>query len=990
MLFVGLFSLTVSAQRHFFIKYSVNEGLAQSQVRDMVQSDDGFIWIATVGGISRFDGNNFLTFNKSNGLINNLTNALHQTSTGEIVASCAGGLVFLKGDEVRQFVFDEPYANTLVNAFISLDNSLVLGTNGRGLLFYESDSITKHVDLGNNDRNFIRCLKSTRSGVLAGTKSGLIKIQPTTGAIETIADSLSINSIVGDLDVQWIATNGEGLFRLKDGELKQYSRKDGLQNMYVRDITIDHLNRVFIISKNAVQRFDPINETFQEIRSFDQEVTSNMKVMLTDQEHNLWIGTDGYGILKFTGEQFEIYSREDGISSNIVMDITQWKDSIFAFATYGSGVTLKSPSSIDTINHSNGLTNLTVWSLLDNGNELWLGTSDGLFIYDGNKLNPFVNNQSLPFPRVSNLFKDSKGNIWIATRDGVLIWANDSLFLPKEIKDLESKDIKGFEEVDGTIWYTSNKGLVGYPLYEKQAETTSFHKETGFPENNLTCITKGVQSDLWIGSEEGLLHFDIKTQQAERHVISERLSSNIINFLINEANRRLWIGTDHGLFSLDLINHSKTGELIFKAYNQHDGIISNECNQNAAYLDSEQNVWFGTNGGLIKYRNSYNTRSKNEVLAVVLSDIQQNFESVIKKVNRTTIDPLENVFKYNESRIAFRYAAVHFTNPDKVNFSHRLLGLDENWSPATNESYITFSNLAPGDYTFEVRARINDGDWSDVRSFHFHIAAPFWMRWWFLLLCVFSLFAISFLIFRQWEQQRQREAALVDMQNKARILGLEQQTLNAHMNRHFIFNALNSIQYYINTQDRKQANQYLTNFASLVRKNLDSAQVESIYLIDELERLKLYISLEQMRFKDRFDVEIVIDNDIDIDMIQVPSMILQPFIENSIMHGILPSEVHGKIKLAIMPHEQGVKFTIEDNGIGYETSIKHKNGTSHHVSNGMKITKQRIDLLAKMMNSVYGVFGPVEIKDERGNTLGSKVDIILPLNYQKFRALYSK
>ncbi len=974
--------LTARAQRHYFIPYSVNEGLAQSQVRDIVQSDDGYIWIATVGGISRFDGNQFKTYNKSNGLMNNLTNALFVNDKGALVASCAGGLVHFKDGRISSYTFEAPYESVLVNAFIDQSDRLILGTNGRGVLYLDSTKITRSLDLGSKGRNFIRCLSKTDTGILAGTKVGLIHINAAQ-EITSINDTISVTSITEGDDAAWIATNGDGLFRFADGDLQQFTKADGLKNMYVRDVCIDQEGYPWVISKNSIQHLDPASGRFKEVRSYDPEITSNMKVLLMDAENNLWIGTDGYGILKFTGEQFEIYSTEDGLSSNIVMDIDQWRDA-YVFATYGNGVTLKYEESADTLTDRSGLSNLTVWSLLPRSNELWLGTSDGIQVFNGSKVVPFRSNDALPFPRISNMYEDATGRVWIATRNGPAIWNGDSLFTPSELEALNSKDVKGFVEIDSTVWYTSNEGLLGYA---PDKQVTHLNKANGFPEDYLTCLSEGSKNDLWIGSEEGVIHFDPRTRLHEVHRISEQLSANIINFLVNERGERLWVGTDNGLFSLDLVAYYASGKVSVQSFNQHDGIISNECNQNAAFVDAKGDVWFGTNGGLIKYSNDYNKRTSSEVLGVSFNDIQQNFESVLSDVKLKNDDPETNTFAYTESKITFRYAAIHFTNPDKVSFSHRLMGLDEDWSPATNEQYITFSNLAPGDYAFEVRARINNGEWSLPSSFLFHIAAPFWMRWWFILLCAAALGGVIFLIYLQYRTQSRRKKAFTDMQNEAKILGLEQQTLNAHMNRHFIFNALNSIQCYINTQDRKLANQYLTNFAALVRKNLDSAQVETIYLSDELERLKLYINLEKMRFKDRFSFEIQVDSELDMESIQVPSMILQPFVENSIMHGILPSERFGEIAIQINQHADGIEFIIDDNGIGVDTSVKMKNGTSHHVSNGMKITKQRIDLLAKVMNSAYGVFGPEERKDEENRTVGTRVRILLPLNYQQFRSL---
>ena len=154
------------------------------------------------------------------------------------------------------------------------------------------------------------------------------------------------------------------------------------------------------------------------------------------------------------------------------------------------------------------------------------------------------------------------------------------------------------------------------------------------------------------------------------------------------------------------------------------------------------------------------------------------------------------------------------------------------------------------------------------------------------------------------------------------MLALEQQSLNSSMNRHFIFNALNSIQYYINRQDRLAANRYLSDFAKLIRKNLDSSQDNLTSLRDEIERLELYLKLEHMRFKDKFEYKINIDPALNLDQIKVPAMLVQPFLENSIWHGLLPRESQGYVQIDIISRNKHVEFMITDNGVGIDNSLK--------------------------------------------------------------------
>jgi LytS/YehU family sensor histidine kinase len=225
--------------------------------------------------------------------------------------------------------------------------------------------------------------------------------------------------------------------------------------------------------------------------------------------------------------------------------------------------------------------------------------------------------------------------------------------------------------------------------------------------------------------------------------------------------------------------------------------------------------------------------------------------------------------------------------------------------------------------------------------------------------------------------REKRERYQESLEFKAKLLTLEQQTLNASMNRHFIFNSLNSIQYFINTQDKLSANKFLSNFAKLIRKNLDSSAEDGglVSLQEELERLELYLSLEAMRFKDRFDYRISIDHRIDTESIKIPSMLFQPYVENSIIHGILPmNDQKGKIEVVLKLEHNKLLVQIDDNGVGIDKSLQNKGLTSgDHQSKGMEITSKRIDILNKINETHYDIQGPFQRYDENRLINGTRV-----------------
>ena len=298
---------------------------------------------------------------------------------------------------------------------------------------------------------------------------------------------------------------------------------------------------------------------------------------------------------------------------------------------------------------------------------------------------------------------------------------------------------------------------------------------------------------------------------------------------------------------------------------------------------------------------------------------------------------------------------------------------------------MNFTSLPAGGYTLHARAIGPQNNLSKEILIPFSIRAPFYQTWWFIsaVVLVLAFVIYQFFLMRIKGEREKSEKETVVIKNK--LLALEQQSLNASMNRHFIFNSLNSIQYFINTQDKVSANKYLTNFAQLIRKNLDSSTAEGnlTSFAKEIERLTLYLSLESMRFKDKF--EYTFDMNVpEAESILIPSMLLQPYIENCIVHGILPKKnVLGKIELKAWTENQILMVRIEDNGIGISHSLsKKKNFEGDHKSQGMEITTKRISLIKQMSNQSFEIIGPEDILGEDRTINGTYV--LLKIPYEDF------
>jgi uncharacterized membrane-anchored protein YhcB (DUF1043 family) len=322
---------------------------------------------------------------------------------------------------------------------------------------------------------------------------------------------------------------------------------------------------------------------------------------------------------------------------------------------------------------------------------------------------------------------------------------------------------------------------------------------------------------------------------------------------------------------------------------------------------------------------------------------------------------------------------VCLTNPDKVLYIHKLEGFETSWSPPTSQNNVTYSNLPPGNYVFKVRCCNNQGVWSmEPLTFLFSVDYPFWQHWWFALLILSFIGLVIFSIFRirlnQVKKEQEKES-----KTQIEIAKNELKALRAQMNPHFLFNSLNSIQHYIINNKGEEAVFYLNRFAKLMRMILNNSEKSSITLNEEIEALKIYIDLERMRFSNLFNYEIIIDQNLDSDYEQIPAMLLQPYVENAILHGLTPKDSSGFLKITFFIKDNFIHVYIEDNGIGRKKAQELKNQSrKNHASMGMKITTDRLRLLSDVQQASYSV-NFTDLYDAKQNPIGTRVEISWPL-----------
>lgn len=973
-LFALFCSHILVGQQHTFLHFSSKDGLPQSQVNDIIQDNDGFLWIATNGGISRFDGKYFENFSTLNGLKENEIRNLDIDDKGNIWIADNRGLTSYNGNKFSHYNYEKtiPSISQIYcdkdTVWIGSGDGLLKFYDGEYLLFRFSNQIDWRITSIHRNGDDLWIFTRKAGFIFNGTNS-----------IPSKTENLPwIVSVKSWGDKNYLVSDVSGLFEGFDESKQILNNENGLTDLIIRDMAIEKNGSIWLASSRNLMNWD--GKSTKIITEKNGLGYNDISCIFVDSDNVLWLGSDGNGLYKYTGDLINTYTTKEGLNSNLIMGITENNKAMYTLS-YTKGLSKITKDTIINIPYNDELIIGNAWCIESSGNDIWSGLSRGLAKTNDKGTKVYTQADGLLDNYIISLFWDEEEKIlYIGSRNGYTELKNGEFSTHSFSNGFPLNRVRYITKDDnGSLWFA---GLNGVAKYDGE-EYTVYTDSNGLPANSTYNIAF-FDNKTWIGSNDGLSY--IQDGEITLYSLSNSPKDLYINILLYDERGRLWIGTNNGIYAL---RNDSISEYKIDYYGIQNGLMGLETNFNASYVDNNGNVFFGFEQGLVRFdRNELNIienqsppKLKLTKLQVYLKDVNWGArgDSLVKGSNL----PVDLKLKPKENYLTFNFAGINMKNPEDVRYRFMLEGaegeLSTNWSNPSKANFATFSNLASGPYTFKVQATNGNASWpEDFSSYSFIIKTPYYSTWWFRSLVALFIIATVYFIYSYRIRTIRQEQENLRLRSQSKMLALEQQTLNANMNRHFVFNALNSIQYYLNKEDKKSANRYLSRFAKLIRKNLDSSQSKQTTLHEEIDRMVLYMELEQMRFAHKFDFAFNVDKGINTREINIPSMLFQPYLENSIWHGILPMDIHGQIKVDISNVEDDcISIKIFDNGIGIDTSMKHKIENQDHISVGMDITKNRLALFEQLSNKKASVKGPYEIL-EGGKTIGTQVELILP------------
>lgn len=967
-----LFRLGTTAQQYFFKNYSVENGLPFIQISCMFQDQKGCLWSGGYGGLSRFDGKSFLNFNPKNGLLGHNVSAICEDDDGNMFVGTSKGLSILQDGKFRRYNKANGFENIPVTALCKgAHRSMYVGT-ARGLYLFSNNQFSKIKRLIPYK---INCLFKTGSPVLyVGTDDGLVLLENDTVRVLRSSDGLPSNKIISLAhyrDFLVIGTsNGLSFYNLATRRFTNYHIENGLIDEEILALCSQDNRYVWIGSQNGLLRFDGLQFSYYNIA---EDNNSNIiKCILHDREDNMWIGTHS-GLFRYRDNSFSTFDKISGPGNSFIYQIFRDKENDLWVSSNSNGIYRFSNGYFRHYGIKDGLPALSCRAgIEDSEGRLIFGTQTNLC--------QFVNGRfrDIPLPKgfkgtYDVIFEASDRTVWIGGTNGVasLLWKNNVpqvKFYP--IRSRINFTVYGICEGScGEIYFgTYHAGLF------KLAGDSIVHlsADLKLPEEDFFSL-RYTDGYLFSASLNGLLVLDTKTNQLRRITNEDGLNSELVYSLEFAENKKtLWIGTNQGINKLNLEKYLADGSIELKSFGKQEGFQGVECNTNGIWEDRDGTLWFGTVNGLIKHE-PFNFKKNLIENSTIIQRIQV--------LNEDTLAGDNLVLPSNYNTIAFYYRGICLTNPDKVLYQKKLEGLEKEWSAPSSEDYGKYVNLAPGAYTFKVRSCNNEGIWNGKEtSFSFRIRSPFYFTWWFLLIAAVLVFATIYILF-MFRIYNIKKKQRIEFDRKVEMSKVELKALRAQMNPHFIFNSLNSIQHYIINSRSEEATKYLSKFARLVRLILNNSDKPTVTVGEDLEALKLYLELEQMRFEEKFDYEIIVDPSVDSDYDIMPPLLMQPYVENAILHGLNPMPVKGKLTIKLSSRNNFLICTITDNGIGRERSaeIKRTMPFIKHKSLGMKITEDRLKILNAINSSQLSVIIN-DLKDANNHPLGTQVELFVPLN----------
>jgi ligand-binding sensor domain-containing protein/two-component sensor histidine kinase len=938
-----LYCGNISAQSISYKIYGIKDGLPGNNIFRIYHDREGYIWLSCDYGLSRFDGYKFRNYSYES--VNGTVLAIDEDGDDLWVSVTHTYQYVLRGKEPKEY---KPQKGTISPTVIKMqidDNKRRWLLNTMHYIQYIENNTVRTLYLKSNSGeilnvNDIHYDRST--GFLIATDSGIYKLNDN----KTFS---FYNTSLPQLPSYCIATDySNNVYFGFDGYICILG-KTGLSKINVKDnksvtrLAAYNPSRIWFLS------IDPGFYILENGKETTLSESLNLKNvffndLFCDRTGLLFLATNGKGLYTLYNTGTVLYNGQNGLSGNSVFSLCNSNDGVF-IGSRGK-INLYKDEKISEIDVPVKIDE-KVNAMMAIGDDLWIASPFHVFKYNI-KTKKYISF----FPGATCFALDEKGDILAGGYD--MIYSidkniNKACTLDHYFPKIQGKRVNSIFYDDNTgYWFGAGRGITLY----KNNDTIVFADSIPTGTRMVTfSIKKDIKGNIWFATTKGIATYD---QNHNWHIYktTDGLPDNVGICLLPDKDKML-IGTARGLASYDGAGFTK--------YTPENGFPINEI---SAILVKDSNLFLGTSEGLYICKN-YQTKPNIPLPTIHFTSFRYGDSTI---PHRDTIS-----IPYGNRSLMIDFTAIEYRRQEYIVYEYRIN--KGHWYELQIGS-LPLTSLSPGNYTIEIRTKHKTTNKvSAAKSITIIVLPPFWQRWWFMLLCMLIVALIAGSLI-SWRIKRIKQREKIRTQRYTRLLQLKQQATNALMSPHFIFNALNSIQHFINQSDALSANRFLTKFAKMIRTTMENSARLNIKLREEIELLELYLSLEALRLNGKLTYEVIVDEILDKERTLLPSILIQPYVENAVWHGIVPKGSPGKIIVEIKKQDNNfLSITIQDDGVGIDLSASPKEGK--HKSLGLKLNEDRL----KMIEKLTGNKASLETRalyNDNGVKTGTRVKILLP------------
>ncbi len=995
-----------------FENYSSDNGLSQLSCYSLAQDATGFIWVGTQDGLNRYDGRMFKVYAQQNEagkkLPSNTIFSLYADPAHDLLwVGTSGGLCVYRqaGDSLAQlsdvFPFAQPLEKLPIKKIISFKENeywIIAFNNGLYYLntatatlrsfFNDAENFSNVTDITTHDGKVIVSLLYTLYELVPAGREYqpqlLLKDHPFP----------QIEAIVSYDDHLWVGTISNGCYQISNpiNQIKNIAAQSIVYGGVYCFAVDDASNELWIGTRGSgIYRYHAAtNRVTQAVHNqfLPGSPASNFVVyLLKDRQGNMWCGLSG-GLSKYDplSHQFGFVngtaSLNGSLLDKVIYSMYRAHDGTFFIGTQNRGLFewktetnqfISFPSSAVIGKANNVIYNITE----DDEGNIWAATFGGLMQLERKTKKIVYYPEHKMRAKLNNMYAVTK----LKKADSLLVAADDGLHFfslkekrwvsfpprPENINMINGfaafKGIRHFyEDEQNTLWLCApGSGLIRYQYLQNKLETVE-------AVNSVSPSVRHLLADgpvLLLATDNGLVVYDWKEDKMLKQVSVKANGVSNVCYAVQKDNQGFyWVSTNAGLRKIN--QHYEVEQV----YTTSNGLSFLEYNTGCTTKDANGVLYFGGMGGIAFFNPAALKANRFSPQPVITSVMVNDISRPVSAQNPEALQ-----LRYNENFLSLQFAVTNFSNEKNNRFSYRLKGLSDTWSPLSTTDIAGFTSLPPGNYIFELKSVNSDGHVSaESTTLNITILSPWWQTWWFIAgVCLLLASLLTWLI------RRRILAIKREVELKHQIAEAEMMAMRAQMNPHFVFNSLNSIREMILSHENEVASHFLGKFAGLIRITLDQSERSFTSLRQTISHLTRYMEIEQIR-NGEFTSRILADDELDLDEVLLPSMLIQPFVENALWHGTTSTRKNININIDFKKDKGRLLCIVEDDGIGIRQSLKNKTtGSPTHHSLGLENVSNRIRLL----NEKYQLESSIRINDKSEMTsysgTGTVVQLFLPL-----------